>query len=502
MSNISTYDVVVVGGGPSGLVVGAELARSGARVAILEKRTGGPVTRAGTLLPRPLELFDARGIADRFVRRTCEVNQHPFTTEHIWAGMHPVDWTDLDSRFGFTLFLAQSETEEILGQWASESGAEIMLGYEVRSVTDHGDRVTVHVTLESGELVDLEAAYVVGADGARGVVRKSVHIPMEGFPETFTGVATICEMPFPFPGGFLSVTNERGWLLAFPFGADVTRMGFVHAEGCKTARDVPVTVEEVARCVSDILGEPLEIPSITEALRYTNARRMANVFHKGRVLLVGESLRYHYPASGVGMNYCIQDAFNLGWKLAAVVTHRADPALLQTYEAERRPVCEALMDSVDAQVAIQFNFSREGQMFLNRFQKTLIEGTDVTKHLWAELQGLEQPYDMGPDAHHAAGRVAPDFDILLRDGTSIRLYEALREDGILVLDLAPVPSLDAELIGKAGGNVLAGHPVRKPKVLGAATAVVVRPDAYIAWANDGGADSSAVAAAVAACYAR
>jgi hypothetical protein len=212
-------------------------------------------------------------------------------------------------------------------------------------------------------------------------------------------------------------------------------------------------------------------------------------------------MRYHYPASGVGMNYCIQDAFNLGWKLGAVLAGKAAEDLLDTYETERRPVCMRLMDSVDAQVSIQFNFSREAQVYLRRFQDTLMELPDVTRQLQAELLGLEQPYDLGHSSHPAVGTPVPDFDILRTDGTSTRLYEALRGRDVLVVDLGASPALDAATIEKAGGTLLYGHPIRTPRCIDNATALVVRPDAYLAWATSSSPDSDEVADAVARCYA-
>lgn len=140
---MADVDVLVVGGGPSGLTVAAEVARTGARVLLLEKREVAPIPRAGTVLPRPLELFDARGIAGQFISRTCAVNPHPFQTWHIWGGMHPVDWSARDSRFGFTLFLSQHESENILREWAVEVGVDVRFEAEMVGLTDLGDHVEV-----------------------------------------------------------------------------------------------------------------------------------------------------------------------------------------------------------------------------------------------------------------------------------------------------------------------------------------------------------------------
>jgi 2-polyprenyl-6-methoxyphenol hydroxylase-like FAD-dependent oxidoreductase len=503
-TNSHDFDVLVVGGGPSGLVTAAEAARAGASVAILEARTGDPMSRAGTLLPRPLELFDARGIADRFVRRTCEVNPHPFTTEHIWAGLHPVNWDSLDSRFGFTLYLAQSETESLLREWATESGVKLLMGHQVLDVdTSHDDHVAVQAQREDGTTVTHTAGYVVGADGARGVVRRSVGIELEGRDATFTGVAAVLDMPFPWEGGYRSVTNEHGWLLSFPFGPGRTRMGIVHAEGRKLGRDVPVTKEEIEKYASEITGEPITIPGVIETNRYGNARKMAVQFRKDRVFLVGEALRHHYPASGVGMNFCIQDAFNLGWKLGAVVAGKADEALLDTFETERRPVCLRLLDSVDAQVSIQFDFSPEAQTFLSRFQDNLISLPDVTRQLQAELQGLEAPYELGRDVfdtNDAVGWHVPDFEVIQHDGTTARVYELLRRDGVLVLELGGTRILAEAGLESENAHVVAGHAVRRPDRIGDSTVLVIRPDAYIAHAAAGMPDPEVTRAAVRQAY--
>jgi 2-polyprenyl-6-methoxyphenol hydroxylase-like FAD-dependent oxidoreductase len=246
---------VVVGAGPSGLTVAAEIARTGASVLVHEKRAVEPIPRAGTLLPRPLELFDARGIAGRFVRRTCELNPHPFQTWHIWAGMHPVDWTGRDSRFGFTLFLPQHETEAILRDWATESGAELRFRSEVVDLADEGDRLRVRSLDAESRSHTTTARYVIGADGGHSSTRQLAGIDFVGHDETFTGVIATAEMDFPWPGGLKVGHNERGWLSSFPFGPALTRFVLVHAEMRTMPQDAPVTVEELNRCVGEILDE-------------------------------------------------------------------------------------------------------------------------------------------------------------------------------------------------------------------------------------------------------
>jgi hypothetical protein len=223
--------------------------------------------------------------------------------------------------------------------------------------------------------------------------------------------------------------------------------------------------------------------------------RMAAKFRERRMFLVGESARIHYPASGVGMNFCMQDAFNLGWKLGAVLAGRAGEAILDTYETERRPIADDLFDSVDAQVAVQFNFTRRGLAFSHHFMKHLMRTPDVTAQLWDELNGLETPYARADDAHPAVGFPVPDFDLHLSDGSSTRLYEFLRGGEMIVLDLTGT-ALRGLASVKSAVRVVQAHAGRRPRSLSGVNALVVRPDTYLAWATTGTPDRRDVEAAV------
>ncbi|MEV0685321.1 FAD-dependent monooxygenase [Nocardia sp. NPDC050378] len=476
-------DVLVVGGGPSGTTVAAEIARTGASVLVLEKRAHAPIPRAGTVLPRPLELFDARGIAGRFIRRTCEQNPHPFQTWHIWAGMHPVDWTSRESRFGFTLFLSQHESEVILRDWAIELGVETRFECEVESVLDRGGEVEVLWRSPDGQQHTTTSRYVIGADGGRSRVREAVGIDFVGRPATFTGIIATAELDFPWQGGMKVAHNVHGWVAAYPFGPGLTRFTMVHAQGRSARQDEPVTSDEVARYASEILGEEVKIPGLAGASRYGDAQYVAESFRTGRVFLVGEAARIHYPASGVGMNYCIQDAFNLGWKLGHVIGGLAEESLLDSYESERRPICEDLLRSVDSQVAIQFDFSPEGLAFKDRFEKHMITTPQVTAQLWRELNGLERAYPSPEGSHPSVGFPSPDLDLLLRDGGSVRLYESLRETPFVVLDVSGTGVLRGLDLEGLPASVLEAHPVRRPGGLEGVSALIIRPDTYVAWAT-------------------
>jgi 2-polyprenyl-6-methoxyphenol hydroxylase-like FAD-dependent oxidoreductase len=397
--------------------------------------------------------------------------------------MHPVDWTERDSRFGFTLFLPQHETEMILREWATENGVELRFKWEVVGLNQDQDEVRISVRTPEEQVLTFAAKYVVGADGTRSATRQLSGIDFVGHGETFTGVLATIEMEFPWEGGLKVGHNERGWLASFPFGRGLTRITMVHAGGRYTRSNEPVTAEEVSKYVSDILDETIAFPSLLGGTRYSDAQRMATKFRKDRVFLVGESARVHYPASGVGMNYCIQDAFNLGWKLASVLAGRAHESILDSYETERRPIACELFKSVDAQVGIQFNFTPQGLALIEHFKAHFIKTPEVTAQLWKELNGLQIGYPSPANTHPVVGFPVPDFDLLLTDGSSIRLYELLRGGEMVVLDLSGAGALDGLVSLEHSVRIIQAHAVRMPKTLHGATALVVRPDTYLAWAT-------------------
>lgn len=477
-------DVIVVGAGPSGTTVAGELALAGVKAVVLERRTGDVESRAGTLLPRVLELFDSRGIADRFVKRMNAILPYPFRPEHIYSGLHFVQWVNLHSRFGFTLGLPQNHTEELLLEWCRETGAEVRKGWTVTGLTDHGDHVAVDAATADGATHTLLARYVVGADGGRSAVRKALDLPFEGHGGTFTGMVVDTEIKAPWPIGSFGTDNDKGWLRGFAFGPNITRFNMVHHTAMKKAKDVPITVEEVCANLRDIAGDDFGVRSFKWASRFDDTMRRVNRLREGRVFLVGESARIHYPASGVGMNFCIQDAFNLGWKLAAAVKGLAEESLLDTYQTERMPVIDALLDSVRSQVAMQFNFSEEGMALKRRFEAVHMPMREVNSRLARELNGVDLPYPIPGAEHPLAGLPAPDLDLVLPDGSMTRVGELLRGQNFALLDLAGTGAFDGMGAGGLPLRIVMAIAPRRTEASRGAAAMLVRPDGYVAWASD------------------
>ena len=474
-------DVIVVGAGPSGLVVANELRLQGCSVLVLERREHGVQSRAGTVLPRVLELLDYRGHAQTWIEKARDLSDEPLTPIHAWAGMSPIRWDLVGGAFPYRLLVPQSETEELLLGIAEDTGVQIRRGETVTGLQQDESSVTITTTSSADEEHTWTARYVVGADGGRSAVRSLAGIGFPGHDGTFTGVVADVRGDIRWPAGRGLTSNEHGWAMAFPFaeGGRITRFNIVHADRRRAPREEPVTLDEVRDSAEEIFDRKLDVEELVWGSRFDDTMRQAERLRERRVLLVGESARVHYPASGVGMNFCVQDGFNLGWKLGMVVRGAASEALLDTYEAERRPVMDRLLESVQAQLAVQFDFSDQGRALRSVLQRELMPQPDMNRALGLQLLGLTEPYPTVDGTSPLEGRPFPEATVQATD-ERVRVASLLTDGRFVLLDLSRQDVFPGEV---RSTRVLRGSLSAPPPALAGVTALLIRPDGYVQWVS-------------------
>jgi 2-polyprenyl-6-methoxyphenol hydroxylase-like FAD-dependent oxidoreductase len=395
-------DVVVVGAGPTGLWLAAELRLGGASVTVLEARAErDPNSKALTIHPRTVEIFDCRGVLDPFLAEALRI-----PSGHFGALPDRLDFSVLDTPYPFTLALLQARTEELLQARAEELGATVRRGCQVVGLADAG------VELADGSVV--AGRFVVGCDGVRSTVRAAAGIDFPGTDATTWGWLGDVVLDAPPERGVATFTGAHGGLMVVPLPGGVHRL-----VGGDPGSDRPewpgeLTLDELRAIVRRIAGTDFGMRDPVWLSRFGNATRQAATYRAGTVLLAGDAAHMHFPTGGVGMNVGIQDAHNLGWKLAAVVTGRAEESLLDTYHDERHPVGADLLEHTRAQTALITAYTAEGQALRSVLSGLIATAPDLSRQLAERLSGLSVAY--------ATGRRVPDRE--LPDGT--RLFERLR----------------------------------------------------------------------------
>ena len=482
------HAVVIAGGGPTGLMLAGELALAGIDVAIVERRASQelPGSRAGGLHSRTIEILDQRGIADPFLSagQVAQVQGY--------AQVATLDISDFPSRHPYGLGLWQNRIEELLAHWVRELEAPI---YRERIVTGLAqDNSGVDVALADGDALRTE--YLIGCDGGRSIIRKAAGIEFTGWDPTVSHITAEAELAEEPEWGIRRDAHGVHALGKVDYeirDGEVVFGAGGPARVMVTERDVgsatEPTLEDLREALIGVYGTDYGIHNPTWISRFTDMTRQAESYREGRVLLAGDAAHVHYPAGGQGLNTGVQDAVNLGWKLARVIEGVSPPSLLDTYEAERHPVAERVLQNTMAQTALM----RPGERVeaLRGAVSELLAMDEPRKRYGGMLSGLDIHYDLG-EGHPLLGRRMPDLDLDTADGP-LRTYTLLREARPVLLNLGE-PGALSDVVAPWTDRVLMveatyGGAWELP-VIGEVTApnaVLIRPDGYVAWvAGDSG----------------
>jgi 3-(3-hydroxy-phenyl)propionate hydroxylase len=466
---MAEHAVVVAGAGPTGLMLAGELALTGIDVAIVERRTTQDVvgSRAGGLHSRTIEVLDQRGIADRFISQ----GQIAQVAAFAWIRL---DISDFPTRHNYGLGLRQNHIERILAGWVDELRVPIYRGREVTGFAQDDTGVDV----ELADARPLRAEYLVGCDGGRSLIRKAAGIEFPGWDPTTSALIAQVEL-----------TEEPEWgtrrdamgVHAFsrsedgPVGVLVTEQSLKHTS--------EPTLRDLSEALIAVYGTDYGVHNPTSISRFTDMTRQAAAYRDRRVLLAGDAAHVHFPVGGQGLNIGVQDAVNLGWKLAQVVKKTSPEILLDTYHDERHPVAARVLRNTMAQTALLRADDRTEA--LRDTMSELLRMDEPRKRIAGMISGLDIHYDLG-EGHPLLGRRMPDLDLVTADGP-VRVYTLLHDARPVLLnfgeglDINPwserVRLIDAKHVGVWDLPVLGA--------VTAPTAVLIRPDGYVAWVGDG-----------------
>jgi 3-(3-hydroxy-phenyl)propionate hydroxylase len=468
---VTAHEVVIAGAGPTGLMLAGELALAGVDVVIVERRPNQDLdgSRAGGLHARTIEVLDQRGIAERFVAAGQVYPAAGFA-------LNPLDLSDFPSRHNYLLGLWQKDFEPILARWVGELEVPVLRNREVVGLTQ--DDTGVDVALSDGS--SLRAQYLVGCDGGRSVVRKAAGIEFPGLPPSTSWMIAEVHMDEEPEMGFHHDADGTHALGRRP---DRDAIGVVIMEPDPDRTGEP-DMDELRAALVRIYGSDFALRSAEWISRFTDMVRQAATYRQGRVLVAGDAAHVHPPQGGQGLNIGVQDAVNLGWKLAQVVRGTSPMALLDTYHAERHPVGAKVLENTSAQVALSTPGARH--QALRDTMATLLAMDEPRRSIAGMVSGLDVHYDLG-EGHPLLGRRMPDLDLATPAGP-VRAYELLHEARPVLLALDAAESFDITPWADRVRRVDATYDgVWELPVLGeveAPSAVVVRPDGYVAWVGE------------------
>ncbi len=479
---MTEHAVVIAGGGPTGLMLAGELTLAGVEVAIVERRPSQelPGSRAGGLHSRTIEVLDQRGIADRFLSEGQVAQVAGF------AGT-PLDISDFPTRHPYGLGLWQNHIERILAGWVGELEVPIQYGIEVTGFAQ--DDTGVDVELSDGQ--SLQAEYLVGCDGGRSLIRKAAGIEFPGWDPTTSSLIAEVEMTEEpetgirrTPSGMHAIGKVeyeiKGGEVIYTKGGTV---GVMLTESQVGNTDEP-TLRDLSEGLVAVYGTDYGIHSPTFISRFTDMTRQAAAYRDRRVLLAGDAAHVHSPVGGQGLNTGVQDAVNLGWKLAQVIHQAAPESLLDTYHAERHPVAAQVLRNTMAQTALMRVDDRIE--VLRDIVSELLNMDEPRKRLAAEMSGLGIQYDLG-EGHPLLGRRMPDLDLVTADGP-LRVFPLLHDARPVLLNLGEPGGYDitpwADRVQLIDAKYVGTWELPAIGAVTAPPAVLIRPDGYVAWVGD------------------
>jgi 2-polyprenyl-6-methoxyphenol hydroxylase-like FAD-dependent oxidoreductase len=486
---LRTVDVVVVGAGPTGLLLASELALGKVRAVVLERRSEpDPTVKAGGILALAVEALERRGLGPAIdaeeaaaaeammaMRRSLGVQGGPQVggvrrRGGHFAGLALIDQALQREPERRAREIHQQALERVLAAHARSLGVEVWREHIVESFDDMGERVRVEARGPSGAQT-IEAAFLVGCDGGRSTVRKQGGFDFPGTEPTLTGHQAIVELDHP--ERLLPLGWRRTATGMMAYGPTPGRVAVVEFDGPPSDREAPVTMAEVEQSLRRVSGADVRITAMLSATRWTDNARQASSYRRGRVLLAGDAAHVHSPFGGQGLNLGLLDAVNLGWKLSATIHGRAPEGLLDSYTTERHPVAARALDTTRAQIAIMRPDPQASAM-RQIVAELMTTNPDVNRYFGETISGVTTRYDLGDD-DPLVGRLVSDLELTI-DGASTRLFSLMHDGrGLLV-----------EGNGEASGQGAAwASGVRVVKAAGARS-MLIRPDGCIAWAGRSG----------------
>ncbi|HEX5852692.1 MAG TPA: FAD-dependent monooxygenase [Solirubrobacteraceae bacterium] len=480
---MSEHAVVIAGGGPTGMMLATELALAKVDVAVLERRPDHVLvgSRAGGFHSRTIELLDQRGVADRFLAEG-QVAQAAMLATTV------LDMSDFPTRHPYSLGIWQNQIERIMAAWLAELPVRIYYRCEVTGFAQ--DDTGVDVELSDGQ--SLRAQYLVGCDGGRSVIRKAAGIEFPGWDATKSNLIAEVEVTEEPELGIRHDAigiHGLGRLEYEIRDGEVVYMDRGPVRVMVTEQQIgpssEPTLSDLSEALIVVYGTDFGIHSPTWISRFTDMTRQAAAYHAGRVLLAGDSAHVHYPAGGQGLSLGVQDAVNLGWKLAQVVNGTSRESLLDTYHDERHPVAARALQHTMAQAALQRRDER--MKALVDVVSELASMDEPRKHLAGIISGLDIHYDFG-EGHPLLGRRMPDLDLVTASGP-LRVFTLLHDAKPVLLNLGKPDSFDiapwADRVQLIDAQYDGPWELPGLGTVTAPTAVLIRPDGYVAWVREG-----------------